>query len=275
MKQDIPPKCTHMTNTNDRRAIDRGWRAIFDKYRIGDHNFDQSPFQITAQQIKDACQHFRQTSEKEPYVLCKQTTKNMRPFVFRQNNLFILPIKNGVYVINRGEGYIDIPPITAAITTYSSQLDFSLRTAKIGNSEMQHLDYAYAISMMRDFIGDQSLVLTIRGRKYTPKFSFKVGDFDITAKSVQTKVDSGYEGRERIVLVKAKNTNMTNTIIRQLYYPYRQWEIHTQKKVSTVFFERKESSGEYHFWEFGFTDKNNYNSISLKRTARYKMMNDH
>ena len=260
-----------MTNTNDTRAKDRGWRAIFDKYEIGDHNFDQSPFQITAQQIKDACQHFRTTAEKEVRILCTQTTREMRPRVFEEKGLFILPIKNGVYVIVRGEGYTDIPSITTATINYTSKLDFSLLTAKIGNSEMQHLDYAYAISMVRDFIGDPSLVLTIRGRKYTPQFSFKVGDFDITAEGVQTEVDSGYEGRDRVVLMEAKNADTTNTIIRQLYYPYRQWEIHTPKKMSTVFFERKESSGEYHFWEFEFTDKNNYNSISLKRTERYRV----
>ena len=269
MQQNILPT-THMTHPNDTRAIDRGWRAIFDTYKIGDHNFDTAPFQITAQQIKDACKHFLHSSEKEPYALCKQTTRDMRPFVFRQNNLFMLPIKNGVYIINRGEGYVDIPPITAAVTNYSSTLDFSLCTASAGNSAIQHLDYAYAVSMIHDFIGDPSLVLTIRGRKYTPIFSFHVGNFEIAVKGVQTEVDSGYEGREHIVLMKTKNANTTNTIIRQLYYPYRQWKIHTQKEVSVVFFERK-ASAEYHFWEFVFTETGDYNSIILKRSARYKI----
>jgi hypothetical protein len=39
---------------------------------------------------------------------------------------------------------------------------------------MQHLDYAYANSLIRTFMNDDSLGLTIRGREYTPSFSFTV-----------------------------------------------------------------------------------------------------
>ncbi len=38
-----------------------------------------------------------------------------------------------------------------------------LDTTEIGDSEMQHLDYAYAASLIRTFTEDPSLVLTIRG----------------------------------------------------------------------------------------------------------------
>ena len=37
------------------------------------------------------------------------------------------------------------------------------------------------------------------------------------------------------VLIEAKNAKMKNTIIRQLYYPFRQWQRHTNKKVITLF----------------------------------------
>ena len=85
-----------------------------------------------------------------------------------------MPIKNGIYKIVKGEGYLDIPYIYSVEKRYLSKLDFCLDTAKVGNSEMQHLDYAYASSIIRDFMDDDSFVLTIRGRKYTPKFSFYV-----------------------------------------------------------------------------------------------------
>jgi hypothetical protein len=42
---------------------------------------------------------------------------------------------------------------------------------------MQHLDFAYASSLIRTFLQDDSLVLTIRGRKYTPKFEFHAGAY--------------------------------------------------------------------------------------------------
>jgi hypothetical protein len=69
---------------------------------------------------------------------------------------------------------------------------------------MQHLDYAYAASLIRTFTEDPSLVLTIRGRKYTPEFEFYVGKQPIKVSSVQTEVDAGYEGKNQVVLVEAK-----------------------------------------------------------------------
>lgn len=260
-----------MTEQNDTTAKDRGWRAVFARYEIGDHDFDAEPFYIAAEQIKSACQNFRQTAEKEVRILCTQTTREMRPSVFEEHGIFILPVRNGEYALIRGEGYVDIPQIVSPPIDYNSNLDFPLRSSRVGDSEMQHLDYAYAVSMVRNFVGDSSLVMTIRGRKYTPRFDFNVGAFAITAESVQTEVDSGYEGRNRIVLVEAKNASTDNTIIRQMYYPYRQWSA-VGKPVSTVFFERQ--GNEYHFWEFVFDNETDYNSIRLKRSARYRLSED-
>jgi len=136
---------------------------------------------------------------------------------------------------------------------------------------MQHLDFAYASSLIRTFIGDSSLVLTIRGRKYTPKFEFKIGNQKIAVSSVQTEVDAGYEGKDKIVLVEAKNSITDNIIIRQLYFPFRQWQHYTKKKIFTLFFE-KSKDNIYSIWQFEFKNLSNYNSISLVKSERYKII---
>lgn len=118
---------------------------------------------------------------------------------------------------------------------------------------------------------DDSLVLTIRGRKYTPEFDFFVGKQQIKVKSVQTEVDAGYEGKKQIVLVEAKRPGTANTIIRQLYYPFRQWQSCTSKKVTTLFFERDPKENTYSIWEFKFTDVKNYNSIKLVKSGKYRI----
>lgn len=246
------------------------WQAIFDRYEIAAHDFNAAPFSISAGQIKRACQHFENTGQKEVRILCKQDTREARPQVFRDRGLFILPVKNGEYVIVKGEGYIEVPDITSPLQDYRSEFPFDLETSEIGDSEMQHLDRAYAMSLIRHFVGDDSLVLTIRGRKYTPQFDFTVNGFPISARSVQTEVDGGYEGASRVVLVEAKSGNATNTIIRQLYYPFRQWQNHTAKPVSTLFFQRT-GNDEYHIWHFVFDDLYDYNSIRLLRSGRYRM----
>ena len=202
-------------------------------------------------------------------ILCKQDTRESRPQVFIESGLFLLPVKNGEYVIVKGEGYVDIPPIANTQQVYQSQLDFDLDTSSVGNSEMQHLDFAYASSLIRTFMEDNSLVLTIRGRKYTPQFSFRVGPHIINARSVQTEVDAGYEGRTQVVLVEAKSPSTQNVIIRQLYYPFRQWQTHTQKQVVTLFFQK--SADTYSIWHFRFNDIEGYNSIELVNSGRFRI----
>ncbi len=247
--------------------MNNGWNEIFKYYNIYNHNFRETPFFINAEMIKKATHHLTNTSDKEVRILCKQDSREDRPSIFIDKNIFILPIKNGEYILLEGEGYVDIPDITDNAINYSTKLDFELETSKIGNSEMQHLDFAYASSIIRTFTEDDTLVLTIRGRKYTPQFSFNVNNHLVNVQSVQTEVDSGYEGKNNIVLVEAKNSKTSNVIIRQLYYPYRQWSTHSSKNVSSIFFEKR--NNEYLIWEFRFQDKNNYNSIYLYRAKKY------
>lgn len=244
------------------------WAKIFKDYKIGKHDFDSEPFPITATMIKKSCQRFKDTSQKEVRILCKQDTRESRPQVFQKKGLFLLPTRNGSYVIVKGEGYVDIPEIQSEPIVYHSALDFKLESSDVGDSEMQHLDFAYASSLVRTFMGDSSLLLTIRGRKYTPEFSLLVGNNQIEVGGVQTEVDAGYEGRNQIVLIEAKNSDVSNTIIRQLYYPYRQWKSQTSKDVSLLFFE-KGTNGIYNIWQFGFRDEMDYNSIYLIKSARY------
>ena len=124
------------------------WQSIFDTYKIHEHDFSQSPFILTAEQIKKATAHFTSTTEREVCVLCKQDTRESRPQVFVDNNLFILPIKNGIYSILQGEGYIDIPEITTNASIYKSKLDFELETSQIGNSERKSISFVENVDLL-------------------------------------------------------------------------------------------------------------------------------
>lgn len=250
-------------------ASNSSWMKIFDDNRVLEHDFSTGPFYIDAVSIKRSVQEFTKTTEKEVRILCKMDTRKSVPKIMKDNGLFLLPVKNGKYALVKGEGYLDIPDIGGEAEIYNSKLSFTLESSKVGNSEMQHLDFAYASSIIRTFMNDPSLVLTIRGRKYTPAFNFYVEEQEIAVNSVQTEVDAGYEGEKQLVLIEAKNSKTKNTIIRQLYYPYRQWSERTKKEVAVLFFEKRRS--EYLIWEYSFADKNDYNSIVLKRSKKYKI----
>jgi len=247
------------------------WLTIFDAYDIHKHDFDKEPFYISAKQIKTACQDFKKTAEKEVRILCYQAQRKDKPQVFVDRDLFLLPVKNGLYAIVKGEGYVDIPDIISEPILFEPKINFRLYSNEVGDSEMQHLDFAHAAGMVEDFCGVGDLFLTIRGRKYTPPFSFNVGNTVINQQSVQTEVDAGYEGKNHLVLIEGKNTGVNEVIIRQLYYPFRKWteDITTEcgKKVIPIFFEKR--GIEYMFWMYEFKNENDYNSIKLIKSSRY------
>ncbi len=90
--------------------------------------------------------------------------------------------------------------------------------------------------------------------------------------SVQTEVDAGYEGKNQVVLVEAKNINASNVIIRQLFYPFRQWQSHTKKKVAALFFNKNHGEDVYSIWQFEFKNTENYNSIELIKSGKFKII---
>lgn len=55
-------------------ANNDSWYKIFEDHNILSHNFDKSPFELNAIDIKTSCQHFTEVSKKEVRVLCKQDT---------------------------------------------------------------------------------------------------------------------------------------------------------------------------------------------------------
>lgn len=253
------------------KANSESWRKICADHGILSHDFSKSARIVTAADIKKSCQKFTQTSQKEVRILCKQDSRKDRPDVFIENDLFLLPVKNGIYVVVKGDGYVDIPEIQTPPIPHESGISFVPDTSLVGNSEMQHLDLAYATSLVRTFAEDDTLILSVRGRKFTPEFSFVAGEHRslIEVDGVQTEVDAGYEGKNKVVLIEAKNSSTDNVIIRQMYYPYRQWQQHTDKPVHCLFFERCEP--DYCFHEFMFDDMNDYNSVRFIRSARYSI----
>ena len=92
-------------------ANNQSWEKIFADYKILEHDFDSNPFEISASEIKISCEDFKSVAQKEVRILCKQDTRESRPQIFKENNLFLLPTKNGFYSIIKGEGYIEIPEI--------------------------------------------------------------------------------------------------------------------------------------------------------------------
>lgn len=64
-------------------ANSKSWKKIFNDYKILDHDFDKSPFLISAKQIKRACQKFKETGEKNPVFCANKTDERIDQIFFK------------------------------------------------------------------------------------------------------------------------------------------------------------------------------------------------
>ena len=249
------------------------WEVIVKKTGLKKHNFLNGPFYVTHKEIKQIVSKINApNNKKEIRILGYQATREQRPQYFIDNNLFLMPASNQEWVVIQGEGYIDIPEIISDPIPVKSKLDFEIESFNVGISEMQYLDFAFVHGITQQFLEDESIELTVRGRKRTPHFNYFVNDVEVKCEGVQTEVDAGYEGKDSLTLVEAKSSKIKNEIIRQLYFPYRKWLMDINKPVRNVFFQFEEDSKTLSFWEYGFEDYLKYDSIYLIKSEKYQLI---
>ena len=249
------------------------WEVIVNKTGLSKHNFSTGPFYVAHKEIKEIVSTINApNNRKEIRILGYQATREQRPQYFIDNNLFLMPASNQEWVVIQGEGYIDIPKINSDAIPVKSKLDFEIESFSVGISEMQYLDFAFVHGITQQFLEDESIELTVRGRRRTPHFNYFVNDVEVKCEGVQTEVDAGYEGKNSLTLVEAKSSKIKNEIIRQMYFPYRKWLMDIKKPIRNVFFQFEEDSKTLSFWEYGFEDYLKYDSIFLIKSEKYQLI---
>ena len=235
------------------------WEKIFE---VKKYDLSKDIHFISADEIKEI-------SGAEPRLMAKVDASVDLPDVFKRNGYFLLPVKNGHYVIIRGNGFHLLEPKGTQIN-HVSRIKFNLTTAGRGSSEMQYLDYSFNSGALEKVLGISPLYQSIRGREYSKQFKFKVNQTELNVGSVQLEVDSGLEGEDAIILIEAKIKTPEDFIIRQLFYPYNHFKIVSpNKEIIPVFFTYEIEKKLYNFWIYEFTDPGNYNSIKLKEVRSF------
>mgnify|MGYP005843790345 CR=1 FL=1 len=240
------------------------WLRIFDKYNIIGELEKQSVFQIHSSQINE----FRQAR-----LMTKFDHHSQLPPIFKKNKLSILPNSRGTYLIGAfntfqlfDDKHVEIREIE--IPKNFESLDF----ANI-SSESTAINCAYCAGVLHDFLEDGNLYPTVSGRMSSGEFKFKIeqtagsNDFSLHIKNAQIEIDGGFEGKQYLNLIEAKNSISNDFLIRQLYYPFRLWNSKLKKKVKPIFLTY--SNGIFHLREFCFTNENHYNAIKLLKTQKY------
>ncbi len=217
---------------------------------------------VTANQIKHI------TSEERRLMAKMDRIENL-PKVFRDNNAFLLPVSRKEYVIVKGKGYHKLEPITEKPIIYTTQIPFPI-SALGSENESVFLEYANSCGLLKRLLSKASdLILTFRGRRLTPKFSFDVSNSKITVDGAQIEVDAGFENSKEIILFEAKIGIPSSFNIRQLYYPYR--TLFNIKPVRNFLFCFKPEQKGYLFWEYEFNPYDNFEAVNLIQCKQYQI----
>ena len=243
---------------------DAAWEQLFDKYDILSRVEREIAVEITAAQINE----FR-----EARLMTKFDHRRNLPELFHKNNLSILPISRGSYLISHFEAYQDIGETDSRVHRVSFPADIESIDYENITSEAMAISCAYVSGILADFVEDEKLLPTVSGRMSSDVFAFDINNsklnrpFRVTVSNAQVEIDGGFEGACTLSVIEAKNAISDDFLIRQLYYPYRLWKNRIRKIVKPVFMIY--SNGIFSLYEYVFEDPGNYNSIVLVKQKNY------
>lgn len=241
---------------------DTAWEHLFTKYNILDEIARFGQFIISANQIKE----FR-----EPRLMTKFDHKINLPAIFTENNLSILPVSRGDYIISSFSAYKEFEEPVSDIQRVSIPLHLQSLMPQFLTSEAIALNYANACGILGDFLEDDMLTSTVCGRMSSGLFSFDIntsfGTKHITVTNSQIEIDGAYEGINYLSLFEAKRDLSDDFLIRQLYYPFRTWASRVSKDIKPVFLVF--SNGIFNLYQYKFDNPLNYNSLYLVKQKNY------
>ena len=244
--------------------IDKAWEQLFDKHNILSRVSTDGVFRISSTQINEV---------HEARLMAKFDQSTLLPDAFRSNNLSILPVTRGEYIIGPFQTHEKI--IYRPVKPKQVEIP-QLETLDSKNlySEASALFFAYNSGIINDIMGSDKVQFTVNGRMGSGAFSFSIDNslnpqipVSVDVKNSQVEIDAGFESPDAFVICEAKNQASNELLIRQLYYPYRLWSNKISKPVIPVFLAF--SNDIFHVFTYEFTDKQNYNSIRLKDYKEY------
>lgn len=241
---------------------DIAWENLFHKYSILDTIQKYGEFIISANQIRE----FR-----EPRLMTKFDHKINLPNIFAKNNLSILPITRGDYIISSFSAYQELNTPIGDVQKICIPAHIQSLMPQFLVSETIALNCANACGILNDFLEDTEIVPTVSGRMSSGRFEFNIdtsfGKKTVTVDNSQIEIDAAYEGVNCLSLIEAKRDLSNDFLVRQLYYPFRAWNDRVTKVIKPVFLIF--SNGIFNLYQYKFEDIKNYNSLRLVKQKSY------
>jgi hypothetical protein len=259
-------------NTSNNSAtitIAQAWEILFEKHNIVSKVSSEGFFKIKSSEINTI---------KEARLMAKFDQTIQLPDIFKTNNLSILPISRGEYIIGpfRTHEKITYPKCKPTLVNIPD-----LETIDYSNlySEASALLFAYNSGIIKDAVNTHNISYTVNGRMSSGCFDYFINNKKdtnsyqrIIVENAQIEIDAGYEFNDGFCIVEAKNIAVDEILVRQLYYPYRLWKNKISKPVIPLLMVF--SNDIFHLFHYTFEDENYYNSLKLVSYNSYTFANE-
>ena len=216
---------------------------------------------------------------REPRLMTKHDTSEGVPQPLKARGINVLPISRrsyvlGDFILHHGfEQVSDIKPVLCSLP------DFETLQADNITSEANAINALLAAGILDKFLNtddNDNTVETFNGRMGTGDFDFKVSCMNnnkvrIAVRGAQLEIDGGFENKDSVIIMEAKNILNDDFHVRQLYYPYRKYQALVKKPIRLVFSQYTNMT--YHLYEYRFADLKDYNSLELVQSGVYTFEN--
>jgi hypothetical protein len=238
-------------------TINKAWQILFEKHNISSKVSVNGFFKMKSSEINTV---------KEARLMAKFDQSTQLPDVFQKNNLSILPISRGEYIIG-------------PFQTHEKVMNPKCKPTLVGIPDLETIDYtnlyseasailfAYNSGIIKDIVNSTDIHYTVNGRMSSGCFDYFINNNNvkslqkIVVQNAQVEIDAGYEYNNGFCIIEAKNIAVEEILIRQLYYPYRLWANKISKPVIPLLMVY--SNDIFQFFQYGFEDSYNYNSLKL------------
>lgn len=263
------------------RYSDEFWEEAFETYSIKEHIEIHGYFEITNENIKnDFSKRF------EPRLVTKFDTINSLPNIFKSEDkkevlYSILPYKkSGTYCIVPHNVYeiLDVDFKLGMKINKLSIPSFIISVDKTNiTSESNAINMGIISGIFEHFLEDGNLYSTVSGRMRSGDWAFKINNEEdysnnlYSVNSTQMEIDGSLESETLFALIEAKNKLNNDFLIRQLYYPYRDFyeKFGYKKNIRNIFMIY--NAGIYILLEYEFLEVDNIQSIKLVKKEYYTL----
>lgn len=250
--------------------INNIWNNIFDSLQYNENE----DIIITSFEIKKYMNNTKLFCKRS--LLCLHNSENENPDFFKKNGLFLISIKDGVYLLQKVRTYQDLFYDEHEPIKINKNNELLLLNKNINDkiSLINNLRYSN-IFENNIYLNGKIIGSTEINSRKPFKFEMYVENKKINVKTSKYSkyIDALYESNDNILIISYLNNEYKNTFnIQNIYYSYRYIydKIKTKKNIITILI--KYDTKIIHIWKYLFDNPFYMNSIKLNNYSKYEFI---